>query len=361
MKKLLLWIALLSLPIFSLAQNSQNLQWWNKESNLWDLTLRFCNDKSIIWWSKWLQMTAKPWEEKEVCILLNNNWPTPLKIWLNFVDGSSTSDIDAKKACQPEDTKTYFGQYISAEDTWFLVKPGQTIQTIVKAKFPEWYAGMAYGCTTFQVIDDNKVESTWMFQIVSRRANFVDIYVDWKIDVWIKLTWESNKSINNISNNDNIVIYDNIVKKGIVSKINIYNTGNVWVTWDIDISYKYMWIFEGKLEGQKFRVMPKLTMPYEFDTPSLEISIPWIVKIRINYIKYIWWPLDIKYNINYKPEIFWPDTQSIVKNYNIKAEASTFIVPRWLIILLIIIALYITYKNRKNRSNKKIKDEKIIL
>lgn len=352
MKKLLLWALLLTLPILSFAQNSQNAQWWNKESNLGDLTLRFCNDKTIVWWTKALQMTAKPLEEKEICILLNNDWPTPLKIWLNFVDGSSTSDADAKKACQPEDTKTYFGQYIAAEDTWFLVNPHQTIQTIVKAKFPEWYAGMAYGCTTFQVLDSQAQAWSGMFKIVSRRANFLDIYVDGKINIWTDFTGEDNPSIVNISNNKNIIIYDNIVKKSIVSKINLYNSGNVWVTGNINVSYKYLWLFEGKFETQKFRLMPKLTMPYEFDTPSLEINIPWIRNAKINYMKYIWWPLSIKYDIEYNPEIFWPDTQSVLKDYQLTWEASAFVIPRRLIVLIILIFIRIIYKNRKNKSQK---------
>lgn len=363
MKKLFLLVLFCLLPLLGLAQNnqdSQKPQWWNKESNLWDLTLRFCNDKTTVWWTKALQMTAKPWEEKEVCILLNNDWPTPLKIWLNFVDGSSTSDADAKKACQPEDTKTYFGQYISAEDTWFLINPKQTIQTIVKAKFPDWYAGMAYWCTTFQVLD-NSPENTGMFKVVSRRANFVDIYVDGKINVWLELTWENNSSISNISNNKNLIIYDNIVKKWIVSKINIYNSGNVWITGEIKASYKYMRIFNwtlsknssGEIDSQKFRIMPKLTMPYEFDTPSLEINIPWIRSTKINYMKYIWWPISIKYDINYNPEIFWPDTQSVIKDYNLIAESSAFILPRRIMLIILIILIRITYKNRKYISEKK--------
>ncbi len=338
MKKLLIWLFLLTLPLGMFAQD-QNVKWWNKFSDLWDLTLRFCNDQSIVWWTKALQISAKPWEEKEICILLHNDWPTAMKIWLNFVDGASTSDSDAKKACQPEDINTYFGRYVIAEDTWFLVNPKQTIKTTVKAKFPEGYAGMAYGCATFQQIDTS-TENTGMFKVIARRANFLDIFVDGKINVWLEFTWNKDK-IDNLSNSDKLILYNNIVKNTIVSKVNIYNSGNVWVTWNLTASYNYFWFFTNVFESQKFRVMPKLTMPYEFDLPR--------------YIRYIWWPITLKYDASYMPEIFWPDKQWVVKIYDVSTQSETFFMP-WRI--LILIAIYIIYKLSK-RKNKNI-DNKII-
>lgn len=343
MKKLLLWIFLLALPLGMFAQD-QTVKWWNKESDLWDLTLRFCNDETVVGGTKALQLSAKPWEEKEICILLHNDWPTAMKIWLNFVDWTSTSDADAKKACQPEEINTYFGQYVTADDTWFLVNPKQTIKTTVKAKFPAGYAGMAYGCATFQQIDA-PAQATWMFKVVARRANFLDVFVDGKINVWLTFTGDSNKTIENLSNSSNLILYDNLVKGTIVSKVNIYNSGNVWVTGNISASYNYFRFFTNVFEGQKFRVMPKLTMPYEFDLPR--------------YVKYIWWPITVRYDANYTPEIIWPDKQWVVKNYNITTESTTFFMPRWILVLVIIYIIYRLSKTKKKSPETKYQTQKI--
>jgi hypothetical protein len=46
-------------------------------------------------------------------MLIQNDGPTDATISINFVDGTITADEDQKKACEPETTKTNFGQYVS--------------------------------------------------------------------------------------------------------------------------------------------------------------------------------------------------------------------------------------------------------
>lgn len=338
MKKtlILLWVSLISLINHSYAQDAQKTLWWNPESNLWDVTLRFCNDKTIEWWTKTLELSTKPWEITDICVLLNNTWPTPVRLWLNFVDGSTTADKDAKKACQPEDTKTYFWQYVTYDSTWFYLEPWKTLQTIAKVQFSSGYAWMAYGCATFQILD-SQPENSWMFKVISRRANFIDIYVDGTLNVWLWFTWDNNPSIKNISDDQNIVIYNNLPRKTISTKVIAQNTGNVWLSGSIQASYAYLRFLKWSLWSGTFKILPNLSMPYEFDLPR--------------YVQYIGWPISVQYDLDYIPEIIWTDSQNIVKEYNASISANTFLIPWLLIAIIVLIIIYIIY--HKHKKSKK--------
>lgn len=98
-------------------------------------------------------LDLKPEEELDLCLYVNNDGPTNTKISLNFVDGTITADADQKKACEPESSKTNFGQYITDYPTTVEIDAGETVKIGAKAKFPAGYAGTAYGCATFQIVD----------------------------------------------------------------------------------------------------------------------------------------------------------------------------------------------------------------
>jgi len=50
-------------------------------------------------------------------MLIQNDGPTDTTISLNFVDGTITADGDQKKACEPESSKSNFGQYVTGYST----------------------------------------------------------------------------------------------------------------------------------------------------------------------------------------------------------------------------------------------------
>jgi hypothetical protein len=99
--------------------------------------------------------------------LINNQGPTDADVSLNFVDGNITADVDQKKACQPEGTKGQFGQYVSIDENVFNVPSNSTIQTNAFVTFPAGYAGMNYGCITYQVVDDQE-DNGQMFNVVTK-------------------------------------------------------------------------------------------------------------------------------------------------------------------------------------------------
>jgi hypothetical protein len=61
-------------------------------------------------------------------MFINNGGPTDTTISLNFVDGTITADKDQKKACEPETTKTNFGQYVTDYPTTLQIGAGETVK-----------------------------------------------------------------------------------------------------------------------------------------------------------------------------------------------------------------------------------------
>jgi hypothetical protein len=55
-------------------------------------------------------------------MLIENGGPTDTTISLNFVDGTITADTDQKKACEPEVTKSNFGQYVTDYPTTIQIQ-----------------------------------------------------------------------------------------------------------------------------------------------------------------------------------------------------------------------------------------------
>jgi hypothetical protein len=84
-----------------------------RTTNLGDITLRFCNDTGAVAGTKTAVLQTKPEEKQDICMFIENGGPTNTMISLNFVDGTITADTDQKKACEPETTKTNFGQYVT--------------------------------------------------------------------------------------------------------------------------------------------------------------------------------------------------------------------------------------------------------
>jgi len=106
----LVWaIGLFSFPVTTLAQGTDQ-----SVSNLWDVVVRFCNENGQ--WEpgkmKDLFFEADTNTPYDLCMYVNNNGPTDVDVILNFVDGTITADDSQNKACQPEGTKTNFGQHV---------------------------------------------------------------------------------------------------------------------------------------------------------------------------------------------------------------------------------------------------------
>lgn len=296
------------------------LAWWSvfaqaqRTTNLGDLTLRFCNDTGAVAGTKTAVLEAIPEEEKEVCMFIENGGLTDATITLNFVDGTITADADQKKACEPESAKTNFGQYITNYPTTVQINGGETVKIAATAKFPAGYAGTAYGCATFQIVnmsgDYQWWEQTQMFTIVSRRANFIDINVlgEYVVDLQSKdaftegsFPWFISHEVSVVDslltpwhNIGEVIATQNPLSlrlgKTLTTRSVVVNSGNVWL--DLTISSQYRaWFGLINLDqwSQTQKLVPKQTKTIEFATNKLA-----------------WWvggPVTVTHTITYQPII----------------------------------------------------------
>jgi hypothetical protein len=175
-------------------------------------------------------MDAETEKDAEICIYVNNNGPTDVQVSLNFVDGTVTADEDQKKACEPEESKNNFGQFVIAQDTGLFIQAGQTLETKAKVRFPAGYAGTSYGCVTYQILQDASTgaqSNVGMFTIVSRRANFIDVNVKGDIITNLVVIPETNTSLEPINLDKNVTLYKNLVENIYKAKVTLFNSGNV--------------------------------------------------------------------------------------------------------------------------------------
>lgn len=197
-------------------------------SNLGDLLIRFCNDPDVAkeWWSKELKISATPWSGTDLCIYLVNGGPTDVEVQLWFVDGAITNDAEQKKACQPEASTTQFWQYVKSEWTGFTIPARSTIETHATLTFPEDTAGMVYWCATLKIAWNPETE--WAFQVVSRRANFIDVSVKWLLRSSLKIVNQEIPAWWMVHNKDpRFYIISNPATKEFFWKIVLKNDWNV--------------------------------------------------------------------------------------------------------------------------------------
>jgi len=214
-------------PIFSV--HAQGLD--QSITNLWDVVIRFCNDdaQGEVGKMKSLFKEVDNDTDQDICIYINNEGPTDVDVQLNFVDGTVSADDSQNKACQPEGTKTQFGQFVDFVDERLTVKAGTTMETHANINFPDGYSGMSYGCVTMRFLNDeaeaDKKEDQ-MFNIVSRRWYFIDMLVWGDVNLDFEVLDQTKDGFANIGNSQKLGIYtdDKWVTK---AKVTVENPGNI--------------------------------------------------------------------------------------------------------------------------------------
>jgi hypothetical protein len=311
-------------------------------SDIWDITLRFCNDESISWGTKSLVLEAQTEKEQDICILLNNNWPTDITIDLNFVDWTITADGDQKKACEPENKTDNFGQYITIENNRFTVKANETIKTYANAMFPAGYAGTAYGCVTFQRVKETESEKNdQMFAIVARRANFIDIHVDGDVVLDIQAIVDNNESIPRHNNTqDTIKLYSDLINKDIKSSIILYNSWNIAAKVYGEVqAHVFWWRHTIINEINEEIILPK-------QQKSFMVSLP-------RWTRWVWGNVNIMYQFAVHSIIPWSISELPEQELSYNMQ-HTFAL-RWIILISIIlggiIAIFAKIKSSWKKSS----------
>jgi hypothetical protein len=298
----------------------------DRVSNLGDVTLRFCNDATMTWWTKSLVLDTQTEKDTDICIYLNNNWPTDVQVALNFVDGTVTADADQKKACEPEDSKTNFGQYVTAQDTGLYIKAGQTLQTKASIRFPAGYAGTSYGCVTYQMLqyaNSGANSNVGMFNIVSRRANFVDVHVAWEVVMKLEVVPESNDSLEILNPGNPINIYNNLVEDTLKAKTILKNVGNIGVTISGFSSYSIFW----GLIVKSFPIEATKILPNQYK--NLEFVLP-------RWMPYFAGIVELRYDLDL--EAMMPQQDQKPENSKMNYQVKHIFIPWWILIVSLLIA-----------------------
>lgn len=220
----LVWaIGLFSFPVTTLAQGTDQ-----SVSNLWDVVVRFCNENGQ--WEpgkmKDLFFEADTNTPYDLCMYVNNNGPTDVDVILNFVDGTITADDSQNKACQPEGTKTNFGQHVDYISEVITVEAWKTVETHGEITFPDGMSWMSYGCVTMMFADEvAEDEEASMFNVLSRRGYFIDALVGWEINLGLDINNQTDLPFGNLVKSNDLVIYkdDLWVYKAKVSVTNPWN------------------------------------------------------------------------------------------------------------------------------------------
>ncbi len=358
------------------------MMWWTvsaqaqRTTNLWDVTLRFCNDTGAVAGTKVAVLEAVPEEKTDICMFIENGGPTDTTISLNFVDGTITADEDQKKACEPESTKTNFGQYITDYPTTIQIQGGETVKISAKAMFPAWYAGTAYGCATFQIIGSWAVTQSWdvnkMFTILTRRASFIDFNLKGKYIVDLQpqdatmewsFPWLMPKEVSVV---DSLLVgWQNIAEviaqknplllkigKNLTTRSVLVNSGNVWLDLMISSHYRaWFGLIDLDQWSQVQKLVPRQRKAVEFPVAPLArwVGGPATVTHTITYK-----PIIIGSGVIIDPELLKPQTKILTSSGFVTAWRGRQMLG-WAFVIILWYLIYLINRMRRNHSHKRSK------
>ena len=347
MKKLLLaFLFLFLVQGFTSASSSMT------GADLIDVNLRFCNDQSIVGWTKSLSMEVTPGENNEICFYLFNKHTEELAVKLNFVDGTITNDAARNKACKNEDQIDIFWKYVvlSWNDTHIYNIPAESaIQEYANFTLPGGYAGKLYACATLILMEKTDLATGAMFTVVNRLWYPIEILVsgDIMLDFNLINYWSDIPEFlanHQIINNANSLLISKLNDEYFVN-FSLVNSGNVLQ--DLDYSLvlnswsNKMVEFTGK----------RSVVPGE----SIDISIP---------ISVLWYdmPLDISLNLehqalfDFESDLITEEMKSIriineIYSMNIISMIMYYIFA-WILFVFLLLTWLLILKKRKKKKNK---------
>lgn len=169
-------------------------------ADLNNVRLRFCNEmnKNIFTDDLWLKM--RPWQKKEICIVLTSKAAMPINVLVGFSE--ATVDEKWRITCGNDISYTNrFSQNIINGPMTGIIVPasGSTIQRF-RYYAPQTSTGDEYGCVVYKINQEEKIATGQMFLVLVRKIAPVyinitgDIYNFWRWDD-IKYIYTDNQKI----------------------------------------------------------------------------------------------------------------------------------------------------------------------
>lgn len=156
--------------------------------SIWDVSVSFCNTWSD---SRSLNFAILAGSPYEFCVEFSNLSQEKISLSIWFVDGELTNDELQNKACSYEWSD--FWPYVNFSKKNLTLFSWSTIQITGDLMFPLGYSWEVHWCLVYSI--PNKINSIeqWgsLFDVVIRKANFIDGYVAWEfLRSIVLLSWE---------------------------------------------------------------------------------------------------------------------------------------------------------------------------
>jgi len=132
------------------------------------IEVKFCENDA-----KTKQYTITPGIRQDICIEVINSIDKDILVSMDFVDGTLTNDQWKNRACM-DSQKEKFGQYITGNESSFVLPARGSIIKHAQLLYPKGATGNIMGCLVYYT----KGVSLWWtvdLNILVRRAKFIDI------------------------------------------------------------------------------------------------------------------------------------------------------------------------------------------
>ncbi len=287
--------------------------WYEKETSLNSIRTYYCNDwldESKLTDS--LSIIARPWEEKEICIIQFNLGSEDIYSWWAFPENKLFSnwrwcdDQNSRGNAFAKFMKPFPEDKVKIPAKWYVIR-----KTTIK--FPIWVKGMQYWCFAFG--EATPPSTDWsMFNILVRRVNYVSVLVAWdweiKSEILVKnistRTWEDKK----------ISIGFDIENKWSVEEaidLDVSFSNMFWYTKNFSVTWLVLWVNTSlKIDTKDFGnllELPRYKWPFKVNIQAkhkpyfnFDISNAWIDSKIL-----AWWSKNITKSIFIFPTIpfFW--------------------------------------------------------
>ena len=332
---------------------------WQQEPDLRDLRIRFCNDASVLEWTKTLSLETDPEQEQDICLYIINSFDQEMNIGVNFVDGIITNDDSWKQACKNEDQKEIFWQHVTFESDLRMTIPGQSvIEKHATVSLPDGYSGKIYGCVTARIYDDTEQESEGVFAVINRLWYPLEILVNGDI-VLDMIQQDYTIETPELAISQEIIYLDShiaLIKNTTTGDVSLISTiHNQWnipqlVTYQWMISYIpfYTWGATDVIEKQDRTLLPG---------ESLTISVP------LQNVPWYLGQIKPDFNLSYTPQFnFESDAinDEISQPTIVSFDQSFVLIPwrllimiGWWLLLFIVLWILIASKRKQNKIKKK--------
>ncbi len=206
-----------SVPTQTIIQNINPISDSTKDLN--DIQLSFCNDTVSKVTTPALSLNMRPWQKKEICMVLSNNWDKTLNILLWFSywtlnkDGTIMCDADMSN-------NNTFSKYITQNSTtWIIVAAHKNVIKKVNYVASKYKSGIMFWCAAYKINKKESIETGKMFLIIVRKSAPISINIRWPIYQFWRRDDLKNDTIKNPS-----ILKIIISILGILLIINIFNT-----------------------------------------------------------------------------------------------------------------------------------------